>query len=49
MAIKKKDIRGPNGFKGLLRYYVKLTPTRFIEQWVTSKLYNEFLLEMFSS
>jgi hypothetical protein len=23
----KKEIRGPNGFEGLLKYYVKLTPT----------------------
>jgi hypothetical protein len=33
----------------LLRYYVKLSSTRFIEQWVTPKLYNELLLEIFSS
>jgi hypothetical protein len=25
MAIKKKEIRVPNGFEGLLRYYMKLT------------------------
>jgi len=49
MGAKKKEIRGPNGFEGLLRYYVNLTPTQFIEQWVTSKLYNELLLKMFSS
>jgi hypothetical protein len=48
MAAKKKDIRRPYGFEGLLRYCVKLTPIRFIEQWVIPKLYNEFLLEMFS-
>jgi hypothetical protein len=28
---------------------VKLTPTRIIEQWVILKLYNELLLEIFSS
>jgi hypothetical protein len=28
---------------------VKLTPTHFIKQWVTHELYNEFLLEIFSS
>jgi hypothetical protein len=49
MGAKKKEIRGPNGFEGLLRYYVNLTPTQFIKQWVTSKLYNELLLKMFSS
>jgi hypothetical protein len=49
MAAKKKEIGRSYGFEGLLRYYVKLTPTRFIEQWVTPKLYNEFLLEIFSS
>jgi hypothetical protein len=49
MATKKKDIRGLDGFEGLLKYYVKLTPTQFIEQWVTFKLYNQLLLEMFSS
>jgi len=49
MAAKNKDIRGLDGFEGLLRYYVKLTPTRFIEQWVILKLYNELLLEMFST
>jgi len=49
MGAKKKEIRGPNGFEGLLRYYVKLTPTQFIEQWVTPELHNELLLKMFSS
>jgi hypothetical protein len=49
MAAKKKDIKGLDGFEGLLRYYVKLTPTRFIEPWVILKLYNELLLEMFSA
>jgi len=49
MVVKNKDIRRPDAFEGLSRYYVKLTPTRFIEQWVTLKLYNELLLEMFSS
>jgi hypothetical protein len=48
MAAKNK-IGGLYGFEGLLKYYVKLTPTQFIEQWVTPKLYNELLLEMFSS
>jgi hypothetical protein len=47
MVTKNKEIGGPNGFEGLLRYYVKLTPTPFIEQWVTPKLYNELLLEIF--
>jgi hypothetical protein len=27
MAVKKKEIGRPNGFEGLLKYYVKLTPT----------------------
>jgi len=49
IATKKKDIRKPDGFEGLLKYYVKLTPTQFIEQWVILKLYNQLLLEMFSS
>jgi hypothetical protein len=31
MAAKKKEIGGLDGFERLLRYYVKLTPTRFIE------------------
>jgi len=48
MATKKKYIGGPNGFEGLLKYYGKLTRTQFIKQWVTPKLYNEFLLEIFS-
>jgi hypothetical protein len=33
----------------LLRYYVKLSSTQFIEQWVIPELYNELLLEIFSS
>jgi hypothetical protein len=45
----KKEIGRPNGFEGLLTYYVKLTPTQFIKQWVTLELYNELLLEIFSS
>ncbi len=45
----KKETGGPYGFERLLRYYVKLTPIRFIEQWVTPELYNELLLEIFSS
>jgi len=45
----KKEIGRLNGFERLLRYYVKLTPTRFIEQWVTPELYIELLLELFSS
>jgi hypothetical protein len=49
MATKKKQIKGPNGFEGLLRYYVKLNSTQFIEQWVTPELYNELMLEIFSS
>jgi hypothetical protein len=49
MVTKNKKIGGPNGFEGLLRYYVKLTPTRCIEQWVILELYNELLLEIFSS
>jgi hypothetical protein len=32
-----------------LKYYVKLTPTQFIEQWVTFELYNELLFKIFSS
>jgi hypothetical protein len=44
-----KEIGGPNGFEGLLRYYVKLTPIQFIKQWVILELYNELLLEIFSS
>jgi hypothetical protein len=27
MVAKKKEIGRPNGFEGLLKYYVKLTPT----------------------
>ncbi len=49
MGARKKEIGGPNGFEGLLTYYVKLTPTRFIEQWITLEFYNELLLKMFSS
>jgi hypothetical protein len=49
MALKKKEIQRPYGFEGLLRYYVKLTPIRFIEQWVIPEFYNELLLEIFSS
>jgi hypothetical protein len=49
MVANKKEIGGPNGFERLLKCYVKLTPIRFIEQWVILKLYNEFLLEIFSS
>jgi hypothetical protein len=48
MAIKKKEIGRPYGFEELLRYYVKLTPIQFIEQWVIPKFYNELLLEIFS-
>jgi len=48
MAAKNK-IGGLYGFEGLLKYYVKLTPTQFIEQWVTPELYIELLLELFSS
>jgi hypothetical protein len=49
MVANKKEIGGPNGFEGLLKYYLKLTPIRFIERWVILKLYDEFLLEIFSS
>ncbi len=49
MGAKNKEIGGPKGFEGLLKYYVKLTPIQFIEQWVTLELYNELLLKMFSS
>jgi hypothetical protein len=49
MATKIKDIKGPNGFEGLLKYYVKLSSTQFIEQRVTPKLYNEIFLEIFST
>ncbi len=44
MATKKKEIGRLDGFEGLSKYYVKLTPTRFKEQWVTLEL----LLEIFS-
>jgi hypothetical protein len=44
-----KEIVRPNGFEGLLKYYVKLTPIQFIKQWVILELYNEFLLKIFSS
>jgi hypothetical protein len=44
-----KEIGALDGFEGLLKYYVKLTPIRFIEQWVIPELYNELLLEIFSS
>jgi hypothetical protein len=30
--VAKKEIGGPNGFEGLLKYYVKLTSTSFIKQ-----------------
>jgi hypothetical protein len=47
MTTKKKEIGDrPNGFEGLLKYYVKLTPTWFLQQWVILELYNEFLLEI---
>jgi hypothetical protein len=49
MVANKKEIGGPNGFERLLKYYVKLTLTGFIKQWVSPKLYNGFLLEIFSS
>jgi hypothetical protein len=49
MATKKKEIKGPDGFEGLLKYYMKLSSTQFIEQWVTFELYNELLLEIFST
>jgi hypothetical protein len=45
----KKEIKGANGFERLLRYYVKLSSIRFIEQWVTLEVYNEIQLEIFSS
>jgi hypothetical protein len=48
MVAKKKEIGGQNGFERLLKYYVKLTPTQFIRQWVTPELKNELLLEIFS-
>jgi hypothetical protein len=32
MVTKKKKIKRPNGFEGLLRYYVKLKPIQFIKQ-----------------
>jgi hypothetical protein len=34
MATKNKEIKGPNGFERLLKYYMKLSFTQFIEQWV---------------
>ncbi len=49
IAIKKKEIGGPYGSEGLLKYYVKLMPIQFIELWVILKFYNELLLEIFSS
>ncbi len=49
MAIKKKEIGRLDQFDGLLKYYVKLTPTQFIEQWVNLELYNGLLLKIFSS
>jgi hypothetical protein len=45
----KKEIGGLDVFKGLLRYYVKLTLTQFIEQRVVLEFYYELLLEIFSS
>jgi hypothetical protein len=44
-----KEIGRSNGFEGLLSYYVKLTPIRFIKQWVILELYNDLFLETFSS
>jgi hypothetical protein len=48
-VVTKKGVGKPDGFEGLLKYYVKLTPTRFIEQRVIPELYNELLMEIFSS
>jgi hypothetical protein len=45
----KKETRRPDGFEGLLTYYVKLTPNWSIEQWVILELYNELILDIFSS
>jgi hypothetical protein len=45
----KKEIKRPGGFEGLLRYYVKLSSTGFIKQWVILGLYNELFLEIFST
>jgi len=47
--VANKEIRGPNGFEGLLKYYVKLTSIRFIKKWVIFELYNELFLKTFSS
>jgi len=47
--VAKKEIGRLDGFKELLRYYVRLTLIRFIEQWVVLELYYELLLEIFSS
>ncbi len=49
MIVNKKKIEMQDGFEGLLKYYVKLTSTWFIEQWVTLKFYNELLSKIFSS
>jgi hypothetical protein len=43
----KKEIKRLGGFEGLLRYYAKLSSTRFIKQWVIFELYNELFLEIF--
>jgi hypothetical protein len=45
----KKEIKRPSGFEGLSRFYVMLSSSRFIKQWVTLELYNELLLEKFST
>jgi hypothetical protein len=49
MATKKKEIKGLDGFEGLLKYYMKLSSTQFIEQWITPKFSNELLLDIFST
>lgn len=49
MIVKKKKIEMQDGFEGLLKYYVKLTSTWFIKQWVIFKFYNELLSKIFSS
>jgi hypothetical protein len=44
-----KEIKKAIGFERLLKYYVKLSSIRFIEQWVTLEVKNELILETFSS
>jgi hypothetical protein len=47
MVTKNKEIGGPNGFEGLLKYYVKFTSTQFMDQWVTPEFIMSFYQRYF--